>query len=71
MPKWKQNGWRRTAGEVVNLDFWKTLDFLYTERASKGLVRIEYIKAHAGHEGNEAADRLANAGALMRSVNGS
>lgn len=35
-------------------------------RASQGqTIRLQYIKAHVGHTGNEGADQLAGAGALL------
>lgn len=58
--QWKKNGWR-TAGRqpVKNQDLWQTLDQL------SGVHQIEWhwVKGHAGHSGNERADRLANKGA--------
>ena len=65
MQKWKRNNWTRSTGELLNVDLWKRLDLLYTERARRGLLTIEYVKAHAGNAGNVAADKLANLGALM------
>ena len=56
---WKQRGWK-TAGKkpVKNEDLWRTLDAL----ASKHHVQWVWIKGHAGHDGNERADELANRG---------
>ena len=33
-------------------------------------THFAYVKAHAGNEGNEAADRLANSGAAKTRING-
>jgi ribonuclease HI len=59
MDGWKAKNWR-TANKkpVKNDDLWKQLDTL------SNLHQIEWIwvKGHAGNEGNERADQLANAG---------
>ena len=59
MPSWKRRGWR-TAGKkpVKNVDLWQRLDAL----ASGHSVRWHWVKGHAGHDGNERADVLANRG---------
>lgn len=56
---WKQRGWK-TAGKkpVKNEDLWRRLD----ELANMHRVQWIWIKGHAGHDGNERADRLANRG---------
>jgi ribonuclease HI len=56
---WKQNGWKTASrAPVKNVDLWQELDTL------AALHRLEWIwvKGHAGHPGNERADRLANRG---------
>jgi ribonuclease HI len=56
---WKQRGWKTAAKEPVkNSDLWQALD------AAQARHKIEWrwIKGHAGHEGNERADALANRG---------
>ncbi|MBB4658747.1 ribonuclease HI [Parvularcula dongshanensis] len=56
---WKKNGWRTAAKKPVkNQDLWQALDALATERA----VTWKWVKGHAGHPGNEEADRLAREG---------
>lgn len=59
MAGWKSKNWR-TANKkpVKNDDLWKQLDAL------ANLHQIEWIwvKGHAGNDGNERADQLANAG---------
>lgn len=56
---WKRRGWR-TAGKqpVKNVDLWQQLDAL----ASAHEVSWHWVKGHAGHDGNERADALANRG---------
>ncbi len=54
---WKKNGWSRKGGEIKNLDIIKLSHSLYDK--IKDRVSVEYIKGHAGFEGNELADRMA------------
>lgn len=57
MAGWKRKGWRTASGAPVkNQDLWQRLD----AAAARHEVRWEWVKGHAGHPGNEAADRLAN-----------
>jgi ribonuclease HI len=54
---WKQRGWKTADKKPVkNQDLWQRLD----EAASHHDVKWLWVKGHAGNEGNEAADRLAN-----------
>ncbi|MDR0481182.1 MAG: ribonuclease HI [Gallionellaceae bacterium] len=56
---WKRRGWKTASKQPVkNDDLWRRLDEL------AALHRIEWVwvKGHAGHDGNERADRLANKG---------
>ncbi len=56
---WKVRGWRTAAKEPVkNVDLWKRLD----EVAAQHDIDWVWVKGHAGHEGNERADALANKG---------
>ncbi len=56
---WKRNGWRTSAKQPVkNADLWQILDGLAGQHDIKWL----WVKGHAGHPGNERADRLANRG---------
>ena len=56
---WKKNGWKTAAKKPVkNEELWKRLD----EAVSRHHVEWEWIKGHAGHEGNERADELAREG---------
>ena len=60
MPGWKRKGWKKRDGKPVqNVDLMKALDDAMQGRR----VRFEWVKGHAGHPLNEAADRRANAAA--------
>lgn len=65
MPGWKRKGWKKADGKpVMNVDLMQELDRLMTaRRAAGGRVTFEWVKGHAGHPLNEAADRLANGAA--------
>jgi ribonuclease HI len=43
---------------VKNVDLWMALD----EAQSRHTIEWRWVKGHAGHEGNERADALANRG---------
>jgi ribonuclease HI len=54
---WKANGWRtKKKRPVKNEDLWRALDSL----AAKHSVTWSWLKGHAGHDGNERCDALAN-----------
>ena len=56
---WKRRGWRTADKKPVkNVDLWQQLDAL----AAGHSVRWHWVKGHAGHDGNERADVLANRG---------
>jgi len=56
---WKKNGWKTAAKKPVkNAELWQRLD----EARARHDVTWEWIKGHTGHEENERADDLANAG---------
>lgn len=59
VPGWIRKGWR-TAGNtpVKNVDLWQAL---MTAQANHN-IEWHWVKGHAGHPGNERADRLANRG---------
>ena len=54
--RWKQNGWRTAAKKPVkNDDLWRRLD----EALADHRIDWQWVKGHAGDEGNERADQLA------------
>jgi ribonuclease HI len=54
---WKKRGWKTASKKPVkNVDLWQILD----REAMRHQVEWQWIKGHAGHEGNELADQLAN-----------
>ena len=56
---WKAKGWKTAAKKPVkNVDLWKELD----EQVGKHDISWQWVKGHAGVEGNERADQLANKG---------
>jgi ribonuclease HI len=60
MPGWKRRGWRKADGApVLNRDLMEALDAAMQGRN----VRFEWVKGHAGHDLNEAADERANGAA--------
>jgi ribonuclease HI len=62
---WKARGWKTAAKEPVkNVDLWKKLDQAVVSHDIDWI----WVKGHAGHEGNERADALANKGVESLSV---
>ncbi|BCW81575.1 ribonuclease HI family protein [Arthrobacter sp. NicSoilC5] len=60
MPGWKRKGWRKADGKpVLNVELLKELD---RELAGRTYT-FEWVKGHAGHDLNEAADERARAAA--------
>ena len=56
---WKARGWKTAAKEPVkNVDLWRKLDEVVRDHE----IRWVWVKGHAGHDGNERADALANRG---------
>ena len=56
---WKKRGWKTADKKPVkNEDLWRQLD----ELAAKHRIEWLWVKGHAGHDGNERADALANQG---------
>lgn len=65
MAGWKRKGWKKGDGKpVLNLDLMQGIDAEMNPAGGKRDVRFEWVKGHAGHVLNEAADRLANGAAL-------
>ncbi|GAA2828769.1 ribonuclease HI [Leucobacter komagatae] len=60
MPGWKRRGWRKADGKpVLNRELLEALDQALVGRD----VKFEWVKGHAGHPLNEAADDRARAAA--------
>lgn len=56
---WKARGWKTASKEPVkNVDLWQALD----AAQAKHRIQWRWVKGHAGHDGNERADALANLG---------
>ena len=56
---WKKRDWKTAAKKPVkNADLWRQLD----SEVSKHSIKWVWVKGHAGNEGNELADQLANRG---------
>lgn len=57
LPNWKARDWRTANRKPVkNADLWQQLE----EAIATHQVSWHWVKGHAGHEGNERADELAN-----------
>ncbi|MGJ9404067.1 RNase H family protein [Arthrobacter sp. KK5.5] len=60
MPGWKRKGWKKSDGKpVLNVDLLKQIDDVIKGRD----YSFEWVRGHAGHELNEAADVRARAAA--------
>lgn len=55
-PGWEKKGWKKSKGEIKNLDLVKEACGLYKE--SNAI--LTWVRAHVGTEGNELADEWAN-----------
>lgn len=53
---WEAKGWKKSKGEIQNLDIVKELYQKYNDSN----VELVFVKAHIGTEGNELADEWAN-----------
>ncbi len=59
LAQWRRRGWKTAEGKPVkNLDLWQALE----REAGRHQVQWHWVKGHAGHDGNERADALANRG---------
>ncbi len=56
MPNWKKRNWKRKGGKLANVDLWQALD----AELGRHTLHWHWVKGHAGHPGNERADRLAH-----------
>lgn len=61
---WQRNGWKTSQRtDVKNKDLWMAMYDARTELLRRGiLLKLIWVRGHAGNPGNEAADRLAVAG---------
>ena len=60
MAGWKRKGWRKADGKpVMNVEILQELDAAIAGRR----YRFEWVRGHAGHPANEAADERARAAA--------
>lgn len=55
-PGWEVKGWKKSKGEIKNLDIVKEAYRLY----KVGPCTLVWVKAHVGHDQNEIADEWAN-----------
>ncbi|MCG6567007.1 ribonuclease HI family protein [Tessaracoccus sp. ZS01] len=61
LPGWKRRGWKKGDGKpVLNVELMKELDVAMQGRN----LHFEWVKGHAGHAMNEAADERARAAAF-------
>ncbi|MBR2741432.1 ribonuclease HI [Candidatus Saccharibacteria bacterium] len=55
-PSWEEKGWKKSKGEIQNLDIVMKLYELYTTH----LVKLVWVRGHVGTTYNEMADEWAN-----------
>ena len=65
-PGWEKKGWKKSKGEIKNLDIVQELYALYNESKAT----LVWVRAHVGTEGNELADEWANKARAKKSTNG-
>ncbi|MBQ5812479.1 ribonuclease HI [Candidatus Saccharibacteria bacterium] len=53
---WREKGWHKSKGEIMNLDIVQELYELYHQYP----VRLNWVRGHVGTEYNELADEWAN-----------
>lgn len=53
---WKAKGWKKSTGEIKNLELIKIMYALYLQIEAK--IAIHHVNGHVGVEGNELADRM-------------
>jgi ribonuclease HI len=63
-PGWEKKGWKKSDGEIKNLEIIKTAYALYNSILPD--VTLTHVSAHVGTEGNELADRMAMHGAQTK-----
>ena len=55
-PSWEEKGWKKSKGEIQNLDIVMKLYELYTTHP----VKLVWVRGHVGTTYNEMADEWAN-----------
>jgi ribonuclease HI len=63
-PGWEKRGWKKTGGEIKNLELIQACYAIY-QRIESDLT-LTHVSAHVGTEGNELADRMAMFGAQTK-----
>ena len=56
-PRWEKSGWKKSRGEIKNLELVKELYYLYVREKDK--IKLNWTRGHVGTEGNEIADLFA------------
>lgn len=56
MVAWKKRGWRKSDGELKNVDLWRKIDALVRLHRS---VSMRWVRGHSGNIFNERCDALA------------
>jgi len=63
MEGWKARGWKKAANKPLdNLDLWLEVDRLLAFHQ----VKVNWVKGHSGHTGNEKANTLAENAAMFQ-----
>ena len=63
---WEKKGWKKSGGDIKNLELIKTAYALYSSIQSK--LTLTQVSAHVGTEGNELADRMAMSAVLNKAT---
>ncbi|MDX1353125.1 MAG: ribonuclease H family protein [Thiomicrorhabdus sp.] len=53
---WQKNGWKKSGGEIKNLELIKAMFALH--QTLKDKIQVLHVNGHVGVEGNELADRM-------------
>jgi ribonuclease HI len=65
-PGWEKKGWKKTGGDIKNLEIIQTSYALYNSILPE--ITLTHVSAHVGTEGNELADRMAMHAVLTKTV---
>jgi ribonuclease HI len=68
---WKKNKWYKSNGQpVANVDYLKSIDEAMTNAKNNGTnYRVQWIKGHSNHIGNDKADENATAAVMYSYAN--